>query len=199
MFWFIKKVYVGLLTSTVNASNHTKLTSISNQKCTTQRTLINLKPNEFTQALTYSSFAVKLDRCAGGCDTLNYLSSKVRVPNKTEDLNLSVFHMITRINEWEILAKHVSCKCECTFDIRKYNSNQNWNNDKCWCKCKSKKKHHVCKKYTWNPATCSYKNGKTLASIIDDSEIQKHENDNTITVPTNFNKEKGNWKTKQKL
>ena len=55
-----------------------------------------------------------------------------------------------------------------------------------------KKKLDVCKKYTWNPATCSYKNGKTLASIIDDSEIQKHENDNTITVPTNFNKEKGN-------
>ena len=38
-----------------------------------------------------------------------------------------------------------------------------------------KKKLDVCKKYTWNPATCSYKNGKTLASIIDDSEIQKHE------------------------
>ena len=37
------------------------------------------------------------------------------------------------------------------------------------------KKKHVCQKYTWNPATCSYKNGKTLASIIDDSEIQKHE------------------------
>ena len=133
-------MYVGLLNSTVNVSNHTKLISISNQKCTTQRTLINLKPNEFTQTLTYSSFAVKLDRCVGSCDTLNYLSNKVRVPNKTEDLNLSVFNMITRINEWEILAKHVSCKCECTFDIRKYNSNQNWNNDKCCCKCKYKKK-----------------------------------------------------------
>ena len=147
MFWFIKKVYVGLLISTVNASNHTKHMSIGNQKCTTQRTLINLKPNEFTQTLTYSSFAVKLSRRSGGCDTVNCLSNKVRFPNKTEDLNLSVFNMITRINEWEILPKHVLCKCECTFDIKKYNSNQNWNNDKCWCKCKNKKKTCVPKIY----------------------------------------------------
>ena len=33
------------------------------------------------------------------CDTLNDLSNKVCVPNKTEDLNLSIFKMITVINE----------------------------------------------------------------------------------------------------
>ena len=41
--------------------------------------------------------------------------------NKTEDLNLSVFNMITGINEW----------------------NQWWNNDKCRCECK---KCHVYEK-----------------------------------------------------
>ena len=35
----------GLLTSLVNASNHTKCFSLSNQKCTTQPTIINLHPN----------------------------------------------------------------------------------------------------------------------------------------------------------
>ena len=35
----------GLLTSLVNASNHTKCLSLSNQKCTTQPTIINLHPN----------------------------------------------------------------------------------------------------------------------------------------------------------
>ena len=34
-----------------------------------------------------------------GVITLNDLSNKVYVPNKTEDLNLSVFNMITGINE----------------------------------------------------------------------------------------------------
>ena len=34
------------------------------------------------------------------------------------------------------------------------------------------KKDHVCEKdYFWNPATCNYENGKSLASIIDDSAI----------------------------
>ena len=41
-------------------------------------------------------------------------------------------------------------------------SSQWWNNDKCRCECK---KQHVCEKgYTWNPSTCSCKNGKNLAS-----------------------------------
>ena len=34
----------------------------------------------------------------------------------------------------------------------------------------SAKKNHICEKdCIWNPATCSCKNGKNLASIIDDS------------------------------
>ena len=61
------------------------------------------------------------------------------------------------------LTKHVSC--ECKFDGRKCNSNQKWNNDRCQCECK---KYNIYKKdYIWNPATCSCKNDKYLASIID--------------------------------
>ena len=63
--------------------------------------------------------------------------------NKTEDLNLRMFNMITGINESKILTKHISCKCKCKFDGRKCNSGQWWNNNKCWCECK---KHHVCEK-----------------------------------------------------
>ena len=46
---------------------------------------------------------VKLDRCVGSCNTLNDLSNKVCIPNKTEDLNLSVFNIITGINESKVL------------------------------------------------------------------------------------------------
>ena len=67
-------MFIGLLTSIVNASNHTKCVSLSNQKCTTQSTLINLHPNEYSQALRYYPFAVNLDRCVGSCTTLNDLS-----------------------------------------------------------------------------------------------------------------------------
>ena len=57
-------------------------------------------------------FLVKLDRCVGSCNTFNDLSNKVCVPNKTEDLNLIVFSMITGINELKTLTKHKSCKCK---------------------------------------------------------------------------------------
>ena len=53
---------------------------------------------------------VKLDRCVGSCYTLNDLSNKVCVPNKTEDLNPSIFNMITGINTSKTLIKHFSCK-----------------------------------------------------------------------------------------
>ena len=89
----------------------------------TQPTLINLHPNEYSQEFHYNSFAVKLDRCVESCNTLNDLYNKVYVRKKTEDLNLSVFNMITGINE-KILTKHISCECKCRFDGKKCNSNQ---------------------------------------------------------------------------
>ena len=38
---------------------------------------------------------------------------------------------------------------------------------------KNLKEHHVYKKYIWNLATCSCKNGKYLVSIIKDSVINE--------------------------
>ena len=31
--------------------------------------------------------------------------------NKTEDVNLNIFNMITKINESKTLPKHISCNC----------------------------------------------------------------------------------------
>ena len=63
MFEIIKKMFIVLLSSIVNASNHTKCVSLSNQKCGIQSTLINLYPNEYNQEFHYYPFSVKLDRC----------------------------------------------------------------------------------------------------------------------------------------
>ena len=66
-------------------------------------------------------------------DTLNDLSNNASVPNKTKDINLSVFNKITKINELKTLTTHISCKCKCRFDGRKCNSDKWWNNRKCRC------------------------------------------------------------------
>ena len=63
---------------------------LSNQKCITQPTLINLRPNEYSLEFHYYPFSVKLDGYVGSCNTLDDLSNKVCVSNETEDLNLSI-------------------------------------------------------------------------------------------------------------
>ena len=80
MFGFIWKIFLELLTSIIIVFNHGKCVSLSNQKCTTQPTLINLRSNEYTQGLCCYPFVVNLDRC---------------VSIKMGDLNLSIFNMIT--------------------------------------------------------------------------------------------------------
>ena len=85
--------------------------SLSNQKCKTQPTMINLHPNEYIQELHYYPFKVNVDICVGSCNTLNDLSNKVCVPNKTEDLNL----------------KHVQHDCRNKWIKNTYHANVNIN------------------------------------------------------------------------
>ena len=102
------KMLILLLTNIVNASNHTKCVSLSNQKCELD----------------------KLDRCVGSCNTLNDLCNKACVPNRSEDLNILAFNMITGKNESIIVIKGIPFECKYTYFGRKCNSNQKRNNDK---------------------------------------------------------------------
>ena len=90
MLGLIKKMFIGLLISLAN--RYAKCVSLSNQKCMIQPTLINLHPNEYSQEFHYYPFTVKLDKCVGSCNTLNDLSNKVCVPNKTADYSKCVQH-----------------------------------------------------------------------------------------------------------
>ena len=76
MFGLIKIFFIALWTGLDNAWNLTKCVSLSNQKCMTQPSFINLHPNEYCQELHYCPYVAS-------CNTLNGLSNKVCVPNKT--------------------------------------------------------------------------------------------------------------------
>ena len=55
-------------------------------------------------------------------------------------------------------------------DSKNCNSNEKWNNNKFRCDCKDSKEHHVCKKcYIFNVAKCSFKTGKYVGSINEES------------------------------
>ena len=92
-----------------------------------QPTLINLHLDEYSQDCHYYLFAVKLDKRVWSLNTVNDLSDKICAPNKTEDLNLSVFNMNTGINESKTSIKHLSFKCKCRFDGIERNSDQKIN------------------------------------------------------------------------
>ena len=57
-----------------------------------QPALINLHPNECNKEFHYYQYAVKLDRYVGSCNTLNNLSYKVCVPNKTRNKSRRAQH-----------------------------------------------------------------------------------------------------------
>ena len=115
MLVLIKEMFIGLLISIDDASNHTKCVSLSNQKFEIQPTFINLHPKKYSQEFHYYPFTVKLAKCVES-NTLNDLSNKVCDPNKTEDVNLDIFNMITGTDESKTLKKHISCECKCRFD-----------------------------------------------------------------------------------
>ena len=68
--------------------------------------------------------------------------------------------MITRINEFKSLVKHILCDGKCKINSNTCNSNQKWNNGKCQDGCK---KYSRCRKeQIWNPSTWIFDYSKYL-------------------------------------
>ena len=210
MFILIKQVFIALLSFSgslagmVNASNFMTSLSWNYQPYMTRSTLINSHPDEYNLFLHHYPFMVNVDRWSGSCNNLDDPAGRICVPNKTKGVNLSVFNMITRINETKKLTKDISCECKCKFNDRKCNPNQEWNNNNCRCECKSPRKNRLCgKDCIWNPGICTCENNKYLGNIIGDLkvlcdeviEVTKSVTTKNIkkaapikTVPKNFNK-----------
>ena len=115
MVRLIHKIFIGLWTGLDNGSNRTKClfhSAIWSIWLNLLYILINTVKNFTTVDLRLSS----IDETHGSGNTPNNLSSKVRVSNKAEDLNLSIFNMIAGIIESKTLTKHTSCNCKWKFD-----------------------------------------------------------------------------------
>ena len=173
MFGLIKKIFIGLITAIVSTSNHIKFMLLSNQHFMIQPTPISLHPNEYSQEFHYYPFAVKLDRCVGSCNTLNDLSNKVCVPNKTENVNVNLMkeNVIQIYDEItmnvDVSVKNVMYMKKIMFGILLY---------------------------------VVVKMEKYLASIMDYSaimcdEVMESYDEETKTIPTNFNEKKEIRKT----
>ena len=64
-----------------------------------------------------------LDRCNGCCITFDDPSGQISVSNKTEDVNVYTFNMLTRVNESKTLTKPILRGCKCIIYGRKFKFN----------------------------------------------------------------------------
>ena len=63
--------------------------------------------------------------------SIDDLSDVSCVSNKTEDVNLKIFNMITGMHESKLLVKNISYDCRCKLDGKICNSKQKLNKSKC--------------------------------------------------------------------
>ena len=68
--------------------------SLNNEPCMTRPTLIDLN----SVKLIYYPFMISLDKCNGNRNAIDDLSTKISVSSETENVNVEVFDMMTRIN-----------------------------------------------------------------------------------------------------
>ena len=77
------------LSSVANVSNLTTCISLNNQPWVTKPALIDLNLGEYNQGVGYYPFVVNLDRSNWSTNTLDDQSSRICIPNRTENVLLS--------------------------------------------------------------------------------------------------------------
>ena len=205
MFVFIKKMFhIGsLFLSILVGTTPLNCISMKNQECKVRPGSINVNSNN---PIIYP-FSIKIDKCSGNCNSINNPYAKICVPDVIKDLNVKVFHLMSRTNETGLIKWHEKCKCECRLDAIICNNKQRWNKNKCRCKCKELVDKGICDKgFIWNPSNyewecytncdigeyLDYKNCKCRKRMVDKlidecietteevklAEITQFENDN---------------------
>ena len=160
MFVFIKKIFCigSLFLSSLVSTTPLSCISIKNQEYKVRPETINVNSNN----PIFYSFSIKINKCSGNCNNINYPYAKICVLDVIKDLNVKVFNLISGTNETRFIKWHETCKCMCRLDGIICNSKQRWNENKCRCECKELIDKGVCDKgYIWNPSNCEcefYKN-----------------------------------------
>ena len=67
---------------------------------------------------------VGLDKYSESCNSVDDLSGKICVPNKTNDVNVKACDMVTNKNETTTMLKHISCDCKWKYNSTACSSNR---------------------------------------------------------------------------
>ena len=154
MFGFIKKVFFTVMTF-FNFSglsvDSLECISMNNQECKIRSEIINVNTNE-PMSCPYS---IKINKCKDSCNTINDPYAKICVPDTIKNINVKVFHLMSRTNETRHIEWHKTCKCKYRLDANVCNNKQRWNKNKCRCECRELVDKGMCDKiFIWNPSNC---------------------------------------------
>ena len=155
--------------------NSLECVSMNNQEC-------KIRPEIITNEPMLYPYSIKVNKCKGSCNIINYPDAKKCVPDNIENTNIKVFNLMSRTNEKRHIEWHKICKCKCRQDVNVCNNKQRWNKVKCMCECEELIDKGMCHKgFVWTPSngececdkSCDigeyldYKNCKCRKKIID--------------------------------
>ena len=145
MLGVIKKCFImAMIFVNFNLSNVNSLKcfSMNNQECKIRTEIINFNTNE----PMFYRYSIKINRCQGSCNTINY---------QIKNTNVKVVKLMPKTKETRHIKWHKTCKCKCRLDASICNNKQRLNDDKCRCECKELIEKGMCDKgFIWNPNNC---------------------------------------------
>ena len=98
--------------------------SIVNQKCMPRPKILDV--NEGVGEALFYPYNVLVNKCSGGCDTINNPMAKLCVPNVIKRVNMQVCNFLMRLNETRNALWHESCKCVFKLNSSVCNNKQIW-------------------------------------------------------------------------
>ena len=154
MFEFLKQVFVVAMTffsCNVLNVNSLECDTMNNQECKIRSEIIDVNTN----GPMFYPYSIKINKCKGSFNTINYPYAKLCVPDAIKNINIKVFILMSRTNETRHIEWHKTCKCKCRLDASVYNNKQRWYEEKCRCECKELIDKGICdKEFIWNPSNC---------------------------------------------
>ena len=119
------------------------------------------------EALFYL-YSIFRKKSSGSFNDINNPGDVLCVPFVFKNINIKVFHLMSRTNEIRNMEWHKTYPCKCRLDPTVCNHNERWNNDKCRFERKELIDKGKCEDgFICNPSTCECDKSCDVAEYLD--------------------------------
>ena len=95
-FGSLKNIFIAsLLLSSLVSTTPLSCISMNNQTCKVRLEIVIVNSND----PVFYPFSIKTGKCSGSCNNINNPHANICVPDAVKDLNVKVFHLMSRTNK----------------------------------------------------------------------------------------------------